>query len=163
MNTTTQQEGMQLFVRIISDEEAKNRYYPAECPHCGWVGSSAKLKGGGQIADTGDYDDVYCPVCGSIDTEDAENEQTIIDYIRRLEKATAMVKKLSDEVKGYDCSKYIYSHLEVENKKLHDLVRRSWPHIQAMQEDNIHDPGVGLHRDEELQKLFLELKEIFGG
>jgi hypothetical protein len=31
------------------------------------------VDGGGQIADTGDYDDIFCPACGSVDLEDLED------------------------------------------------------------------------------------------
>ena len=41
---------------------------------CGWWGSSELLDGGGQIADTGDYGDCYCPVCGNSDLDDKEPE-----------------------------------------------------------------------------------------
>lgn len=40
-------------------------YWHAECDRCGWHGSSRLLFGGHAIADTGDYDDPYCPVCGN--------------------------------------------------------------------------------------------------
>jgi hypothetical protein len=47
-------------------------YYLAECQHCGWWGSLRLLKGGGFLAGCGDYDDVYCPLCGSSDIESKE-------------------------------------------------------------------------------------------
>lgn len=45
---------------------------PVRCGKCGWWGSSELLDGGGQIADTGDYSDAYCPVCGNSDLDDIE-------------------------------------------------------------------------------------------
>jgi hypothetical protein len=42
-----------------------NKWFLAKCEKCGWIGSSEKLLGGGQIADTGDYEDGYCPKCES--------------------------------------------------------------------------------------------------
>lgn len=36
--------------------------YPVKCS-CGWRGLSEDCAGGGQIADTGDYDDPLCPKC----------------------------------------------------------------------------------------------------
>ena len=38
-------------------------YFKVSCPVCGWTGSSKDAAGGGAIADTGDYDDIYCPKC----------------------------------------------------------------------------------------------------
>jgi predicted RNA-binding Zn-ribbon protein involved in translation (DUF1610 family) len=56
--------------RFTSKEDKKNNYYTSECDKCGWWGSSKLTEGGGQIADTGDYDDVFCPVCGNYELEE---------------------------------------------------------------------------------------------
>jgi hypothetical protein len=53
-----------------------SNYYYCECPKCGWKGSSEFLLGGGPIADTGDYDDVYCPVCDNWDVEEIDPPDT---------------------------------------------------------------------------------------
>ncbi len=45
-----------------TSEELK-KWWVAECPKCGRTGLSRDAAGGGQIADTGDYGDVICPVC----------------------------------------------------------------------------------------------------
>ena len=51
-------------------------YWQAECPKCGWQGSSKDCAGGASIADTGDYDDVTCPECAkkgeSVAVEEAD-------------------------------------------------------------------------------------------
>ena len=52
--------------RLIED----GNYYMCGCDECGWYGSSRFLDGGGQIADTGDYSDATCPVCGSTHISD---------------------------------------------------------------------------------------------
>lgn len=52
-------------------------YFPVECTNCGWKGWSHLANGGSQIADTGDYSDIYCPKCGTENLEDiAEYEMT---------------------------------------------------------------------------------------
>jgi hypothetical protein len=56
----------------VSKEDVKNNFYTVKCEKCGWWGSSKFLEGGGQIADTGDYDDCYCPVCGNADPDEIE-------------------------------------------------------------------------------------------
>jgi hypothetical protein len=53
--------------------DASSRYYNVKCKKCGWYGSAEFVDGGGQIADTGDYDDIFCPACGSVDLEDLED------------------------------------------------------------------------------------------
>lgn len=48
-------------------------YYVVECQECGEVYPSQESGGGGQIADTGDYDDSYCPHCGYVDPDECDN------------------------------------------------------------------------------------------
>jgi len=59
---------------------AKHPYYPVLCQCCGWLGSSGDCDGGGQIADTGDYGDFYCPKCGQIGPDETEvNEYWVVE------------------------------------------------------------------------------------
>lgn len=53
-----------------SKSDKESGYYTAQCNECGWFGTSRLLLGGGQIGDTGDYDDVYCPVCENTDIDE---------------------------------------------------------------------------------------------
>jgi hypothetical protein len=52
-------------------------YYVAECEECGQIFPSQTCEGGGQIADTGDYDDCYCPHCGFIDPLECDNANLV--------------------------------------------------------------------------------------
>lgn len=45
-------------------------YWPGVCTNCGWKGASCDAAGGESIADTGDYSDVVCPVCGTVLEDD---------------------------------------------------------------------------------------------
>ena len=59
---------------------AERPYYPVLCQCCGWLGSSGDCDGGGQIADTGDYGDLYCPKCGQIEPNESEvNEYWVME------------------------------------------------------------------------------------
>ena len=58
----------------LSQEQIDDRYFLAECGGCGWWGCSSLLGGGSPIADTGDYLDVYCPVCESVDIFERDEE-----------------------------------------------------------------------------------------
>lgn len=57
--------------KILNCIDKHNRWF-AECEKCGWIGSSLVMNGGGQIADTGDYSDAYCPKCHSIHFNDID-------------------------------------------------------------------------------------------
>jgi hypothetical protein len=47
--------------------------FVVECQGCGEVYPSFHCLGGGQIADTGDYDDARCPHCDQVDPEECDN------------------------------------------------------------------------------------------
>lgn len=71
-------------VRVFS-EDALKRFYPVKCAKCGWIGLSSSCGGGCVLGDTGDYDDITCPVCYSkyIDDPDdgditVQNEDSLI-------------------------------------------------------------------------------------
>jgi hypothetical protein len=74
--------------RPAPPEDIKANFYTAICDKCGWWGSSKLLDGGGQIADTGDYGDCYCPVCGNADTGEVEEAPAKVCII------------------GWDCDRY---------------------------------------------------------
>lgn len=59
-------------------------YYGCKCVKCGWIGSSETAGGGEPLADTGDFDDVYCPKCGG--ELDDSTEAELCDRITELEK-----------------------------------------------------------------------------
>ena len=43
--------------------EDLKKYWMCECLQCDWFGLTKDAHGFGQIADTGDYGDGYCPHC----------------------------------------------------------------------------------------------------
>ena len=83
---------------IVSE---KSRYYPCMCNECGWIGSSGSCG-----TDNGYYDsdsEVYCPRCGSPDTDEYKSARypiyhLLTDLISRY-KAWRMAKR---EAKYYD-------------------------------------------------------------
>ncbi|WP_448217493.1 hypothetical protein [Endozoicomonas sp. 2B-B] len=52
-------------------------FFVIDCECCGHVFNSKDAHGGGQIADTGDYDDCYCPKCGAADPAEADNANKV--------------------------------------------------------------------------------------
>lgn len=91
------------------------KHYWCKCEKCGWEDASENAIGGGQIADTGDYDEVYCPICGSTDLdgdskhvidesyEDQVVEIPLREYLRpflaRINVLTEMNWNLSEQVR----------------------------------------------------------------
>lgn len=60
------------FVEKILNVTDKHNYYFVKCEKCGWMGSSNLCAGGGQIADTGDYEDCLCPKCFNSSLKDID-------------------------------------------------------------------------------------------
>lgn len=58
-------------------DDGTGGYYVCECGNCGHVFSSENALGGGALADTGDYDDIYCPSCNEIDPDECENPEKV--------------------------------------------------------------------------------------
>ena len=56
-------------MRLYTKHE-REVFWAARCPECGWSGLTCDCIGFESIADTGDYDDGYCPRCRAIITED---------------------------------------------------------------------------------------------
>lgn len=56
---------IELSKRAKYTKKEKLDYWQFDC-ECGFSGLSLFVHGGGQIADTGDYGDCYCPCCGRI-------------------------------------------------------------------------------------------------
>ena len=77
-------------VNFVTDDNTGG-YYLCECQSCGEVFSSRDCGGGGQIADTGDYDDAYCPHCDQVDPLECDNPALVWNVqqrkINKLEEA----------------------------------------------------------------------------
>lgn len=71
----------------LSEKDKEDNWYLAECPNCGWWGSS-RLCGGGQIADTGDYGSCSCPICYT-ECDGKEEQKQISDD--EIDKATKKI------------------------------------------------------------------------
>lgn len=88
------------------EEESKRiipngQYFVAQCENCGFKASSQEWLGGGQIADTGDYGDGYCPVCGAIGCEEADDDL----YIDQREILVKKIAELQTRISEMECDK----------------------------------------------------------
>jgi DNA-directed RNA polymerase subunit RPC12/RpoP len=66
--------------KILNAIDKKTTYFWTTCEKCGKTFVSCCADGGGQIADTGDYDDIACPKCGSKELSDVEIPNELIYY-----------------------------------------------------------------------------------
>lgn len=94
-------------VNFVTDDNTGG-YYVCECQNCGEVFSSRDCGGGGQIADTGDYDDAYCPHCDQVDPLECENpalvwnvqQKKINDLLAAQEDHQRLVRQLDRLLNG---------------------------------------------------------------
>lgn len=69
-------------MRKYTDAE-KKKYWMARCPECGWKGLTVDCFGFGSIADTGDYDDGYCPRCeAAVGSDNEEPKRLLLWFVR---------------------------------------------------------------------------------
>lgn len=71
---------MGILKKLLRIQKIDSPYWEAFCYTCFWQGSSINAHGFKQIADTGDYADGYCPVCGS-DIDEHNSEYYNIFYL----------------------------------------------------------------------------------
>lgn len=87
-------------VNFVTDDNTGG-YYVCECQNCGEVFSSRDCGGGGQIADTGDYDDAYCPHCGQVDPLECDNSALVWNVQqRKINKLTERHEQLLAALHG---------------------------------------------------------------
>jgi len=67
--------------------------FVVECQGCGLVYPSFQCAGGGQIADTGDFDDAYCPHCQQVDPHECDNVG--LAWNTQQEKINALQQRLT--------------------------------------------------------------------
>lgn len=90
----------------------KGSYFVGQCGNCGYKCSSEEWDGAGQIADTGDYGDPLCPMCGSKDVDEADDDI----YIDQREMLVALIKKQNVSLMDRDIDLYNL-RAEIDNLK----------------------------------------------
>lgn len=93
-------------------------FYLVECCNCGEMYPSNLLDGGGAIADSGDYGDCYCHLCGADDTERADfgdvnsNEAKAWNFQqKRIETLLDELEKEEGYASAYEGEKWHYHQL----------------------------------------------------
>jgi hypothetical protein len=111
-------------------------YFVIECQECGAVYPSQQADGGGQIADTGDYDDAICPHCGEEGPEECVNvglawnvqQAKIVALLAELEAKDQALNNITELWKDANATAFerireLKEELEAKDKRIADLER----------------------------------------
>ena len=127
-------------------------YFVAECERCGFKASSKDWLGGGQIADTGDYDDVYCPVCGSIECGEAEDDIYIDQRDLLLKRLAEAIMKNSE----IEYENYCLSDSQKDLQRNFDRMTKLWRDSRANNRTLFNKAGE-LMKDRDLYRKESEM------
>ena len=117
---------------LVTDDNTGG-YYVAECEECGKIFPSQNCDGGGQIADTGDYGDCYCPHCGHVDPEVCENANLVWN-VQQL-KIINLTSQFEAERQRADAAHKYGSERDSENESLMLTVGRLRVEIAELKGD----------------------------
>lgn len=117
----------------------KGSYFVGQCGNCGYKCSSEEWDGAGQIADTGDYGDPLCPMCGSKDVDEADDDI----YIDQREMLVALIKKQNVSLMDRDIDLY---NLRAEIDNLKTRLSSPSPRVKTGVEEGFTKEEIALQK-----------------
>lgn len=156
-------------VKILHDG---TKWYWCRCESCGWDNSSKYAGGGTAIADTGDYTDPCCPVCGSLKLdgdfkyfkeEDEGYKNTVVEI--PLADFLAPYEKMIEKANRLEADKY-WSQVEsdggIDMPKGEDEQDKLWDEVEDIFDKHTAPTGGGYEADCTDRSAFLsELKSKY--
>lgn len=88
--------------QALRDQSVEGSFYLVECCNCGEMYPSNLLDGGEAIADSGDYGDCYCHLCGADDTERADWGDVNSNEAKAWNFQQKRIEALLDELEAKD-------------------------------------------------------------
>ncbi|EGQ5301946.1 hypothetical protein I4B37_004236 [Enterobacter hormaechei] len=90
--------------QALRGQSVEGSFYLVECCNCGEMYPSNLLDGGEAIADSGDYGDCYCHLCGADDTERADWGDVNSNEAKAWNFQQKRIEALLDELESKDKS-----------------------------------------------------------
>ncbi|MBY7249232.1 ead/Ea22-like family protein [Enterobacter roggenkampii] len=88
--------------QALRGQSVEGSFYLVECCNCGEMYPSNLLDGGEAIADSGDYGDCYCHLCGADDTERADWGDVNSNEAKAWNFQQKRIEALLDELEAAD-------------------------------------------------------------
>ena len=88
--------------QALRGQSVEGSFYLVECCNCGEMYPSNLLDGGEAIADSGDYGDCYCHLCGADDTERADWGDVNSNEAKAWNFQQKRIEALLDELEAKD-------------------------------------------------------------
>lgn len=104
--------------KVLKSLYPVDEFYMALCGGCGFHATSACWEGGNALADTGDFDDPYCPKCGSKNFEEIMNGFQLGCYINDVEPKGHTIRAGHRFKAGDKFSPRIWSGVPYRSKQL---------------------------------------------
>lgn len=155
-------------------------YFVIECQECGAVYPSQQADGGGQIADTGDYNDAICPHCGEEGPEECDNvglawnvqQAKIIALLAELEASSLQCRGIEQERELFRLESTAHqlhaqaleqriAELERANQSQDDHINQQQDRIDSLEKTNA-SLGRGLAAAEKRLATPVRLPELTG-
>lgn len=96
--------------QALRGQSVEGSFYLVECCNCGEMYPSNLLDGGEAIADSGDYGDCYCHLCGADDTERADWGDVNSNEAKAWNFQQKRIEALLDELEAKDKRNAELSH-----------------------------------------------------
>lgn len=109
-------------------------YYVVECQECGEVYPSQECDGGGQIADSGDYNDALCPHCGC-ESPDECNDTPLAWNVQQA-KINALLAALEEKDQREKNSNATVDVLALRLTAQDDHINQQQDRIDALEKKN---------------------------
>lgn len=105
-------------------------YFVVECQGCSAVYPSFQCVGGGQIADTGDYDDARCPHCGQEAPEECDNVG--LAWNTQQERINALQSDLNTKDEQIEALTFSDNDRELSRRSWFDEAKRLEKEVEAL-------------------------------
>lgn len=125
--------------QALRGQSVEGSFYLVECCNCDEMYPSNLLDGGEAIADSGDYGDCYCHLCGADDTERADWGDVNSNEAKAWNFQQKRIEALLDELEAVQ---RLFAEATLKLIKQHALLNKAEIHIKEIEARTVSLPDV---------------------